>query len=466
MQTIRIRLQYRAFKTEKPFSNNQNLKGMSFKGTSLPIGRFVANWGKRARSYNSAQAIINASRLNQAITVEDLQKEIGKKRQFKLSYYPIVCDVEANNNDTVCDSGERLTPKSIIYQLEQTTKSKVWELAQEDVRVADDGGLTFSEHAKTQIASTMPAMRKLLASQMLTLIIANVGVLPDGNTSRRLSFSNSTNGAINPIGLFEMQRIFADAGFDMPYAMGGAEIDTWKKGVAIGGVNAQGQRIDQLSTDMLYYDDLVNQVIGDGGQHVIAWDPSVLKFIPWSKNQGKFATDLKSVDDLDKLFKQSLGGKIKGSFLDPVLGILWDFEAKYDDCDEVWKWQLSLIWDIFFMPDQVCGIQGMNGIMHFTTCPLKIATCPDGDDLPSPASSRTYSWTPGSIFPRYIANMELGGFASLPNVNVTSIDDLVAAMNDNSNGIVFSKSGSNIVYTGYTAITGSINDGNITITFS
>lgn len=455
---------------------------MSFQNSSLPIAKFFTKWGKTARSYEPARAVIDAARYNNTITVTDLQSDVGKKRMFKISYYPMQCDVVGDNNDSVCSgSRTRQKPKQVEYKLKQVLKSKVFELAQQDIRLTDDGGMTFSDHAKAQIASQLPAMRKALSQQVLQMLIANTGLQPDGNTSRRLSFANTTNGVVTPIGKFELERVFQDTGFNNPFILGGAEVDVWKKATAIGTGNAGGQNIGQLTNDNMYYDALVNDAYGDGNEHILAFDPTVFKFIAWSRYQGMFATDLKGVESMDQLFKRSGGDKseIRGTMIDPIYQLMWDIRIMWQPCegnsededgDEqegVWAYQYFLNWDMFFMPDQTCNIQGVNGIFEFTTCPVVTAPCPTGDPLPSPVQAKTFTWdaTAATAAPFYLAKLNIAGFQSSPNVNITSVADLAAALTANSNGIVFGYTGNNITYTGYTAIGGLIND-TTTITFA
>jgi hypothetical protein len=185
-----------------------------------------------------------------------------------------------------------------------------------------------------------------------------------------------------------------------------------------------------------------------------------------------FATQLQSPSDVDRLFYDGNQSYIKGVFRDPINGILWDFNAKFDICggadgNGAWTFQLKFRWDIFFLPEVACNAaQCVNGIFHFRTCVPVILSCPTGQALPSPVSSKTFSATPSITYPMYVSNMTIGSTASSPNVNITNIADLVAMMNDNGSGFVFTVSGSNVHYTGYSPITVTLNGGNVTFTFA
>lgn len=436
---------------------------MSFKNANSPKAAFIGVYGNTERNYPVITAVTNASRQNNFLSVEDGDfGRDGKFRKFKVTYYPLNCDPVGSCSTTVCDAGVVEEPKQEFYAPKGCIASKVQRLNVDDLRWVDDGGLTFSDHAKAQINAAMPGMRKELATQMAAKLATNAGLLPDGTASRRVTFANGTNGMVNPQGQWEIERAFADAGYNAPYVVGGAaDIYTWQRATAIGAAN-NGINTAALGLNNLFYDPLVNDAFGTTGPHIIAFDPAVLKFVSWSENAGIFATDWQSVEDLDKLFWQSKLGSIHGTFLDPVTRLLWDFDAKFVDCagpnnKGYFQWQLRLNWDILFMP-QDCGPFGTNGIFHFTACAPVLAPCPTGDAYPTPPTPETYEYTPGAIFPYYIGELNIAGQVTEPGVNVANITELAAIMNANSN-MTFTVSGSDITYSGLSAISGSMNGG-------
>lgn len=438
---------------------------MSFKNANLPRQRWVGVLGNTQRNYDTITALINASRQNGTISIEAADfGEDGKPRILKVNYYALDCDPVGDCADTVCDAGTNQEPKQIYFEPKRCIASKVKRLDVDDLKWVDDGGLNFSDHARAQIMSMFPAVRKELARQIDALLVANIGLLPDGTTDRRVAFANSTNGVVNPTGKFEIERLFVDGNYQMPYILGGAqEIYLWQRSLAAS--NGQGGFDPaRIGMDNVYYDGTVNEVFGDGKQHIIAFDPSVLKFVTWSQNRGIFATDLNNVGDIDQLFERSLGGSIHGAFVDPVTGLVWDFDAKYFDCGGknnrgYFQWQLRLYWDIIFLPEANCNLQGVNGIFHFTACDPVLPPCPTGDPIPAAPVASVFEWTPGAgTVPRFIHALTIAGVATEPNVNAATLADLVAIMNANS-PMVFTLEGSTIKYTGFSAITGTINGG-------
>jgi hypothetical protein len=442
---------------------------MSFKNANQAVQRFVLNWGNTARTYEIIRALMDARRFNTTINEEaDLGKS-GKLRKFIMTYMPILCNTEGSCTSNICDPGEVVEPMQRDFIPKQCSASKVYQIDAADLRLVD-GNYTFSDHAIGIINSAFPDLRRTLALDMATLLIANAGLQPDGNPTRRMSFVNNTNGVINPTGQWEVERTFQDSGLGSPIIIGSGEVFTWQKAQDAAGLNAQGLNLTRLGATNSYYDALISQAVGDGADHIFAFDPTVLKFVTWSKNAGMFATDVASLSNLEAMYNNGHPTLLKGVLLDPATGISWDLNIHFDPCGDgsegVWKFQLKLVWDIFFMPDIACNIQGLNGIFHYTTCPPVLAPCPTGDAIPDPAAAQTFSWNPAFAYPLYVHSAKVGGVESTPNVNVTSDADTVALLNDIGGGIHFTLVGANIQYTGYSAISGNLNDGNVVITFA
>lgn len=438
---------------------------MSFQNANQQIQRNLYNRVKSDTRYRVIDAMMAARNQNNSITESDLQFIAGKKRQLKMNYYPVVCDGEGACTDNVCDTGTVLAPKQQIFEVSQCTSSKVFELHVDDIRLTDDD-LTFSQHALAQIASMIGGVRKGLASDIAAILVANVGCLPNGASTKQLALTDPTTGAIRPLGLWQIEQTFEDAGMASPFIVGGTDVFTWSKATGIGGLNNQGQETGRFNNAQMFYDTLVDNAFGDPTKgHILAFDPQMLKFVTFSRNAGMFATNWKGLEDMDKQFKQSTNGKIKGTFLDPVTGLMWDLDIKFEDCDEEkWKLQLRLEWDIFFLPDYICNIDCVNGLYHFTTCFPVTEEC-DNVTPPAPASPTLYEWTPDIDFPLYIGELVFAGQTSNPNATVTTLAELAALMTAQVDGYTFAVAGSDITYSGYSEKGGTIN-GTIDIDFA
>lgn len=441
---------------------------MSFRNSMQAVQRTILNYTKNGRPYEILAAILAARQFNTIIKETDLESEAGKKRQLKINYYPPVCEDNGTCNANICDTGTVLEPKQMFFEIGQCTASAVYQLNKDDIRFVD-GNYLFSDHAKAQIASVLPTVRKKMATQMAALLVANAGVIPiTGNTTKLLPWMDNSTGTVNPTGLWEVERVYRDGGFDDPFIIGGTSVFNWRKAVDIGGLNQNGLNVAQMGRTNAYYDSIINETYADPThEHVIAFDPQMLKFVSFNRNAGIFATDLDRIEDIDAIYQRGGTDYIEGVMADPLTGLLWDLNVNYDKCNKRWTFQWQLEWDIFFMPPMVCNIQGVNGVTHFLTCAPVETECPVGS-LPEPADEATFTYTPGSqgvTFPLYIGKLELAGQTSYPNATVANIAALNTLFNANVNGITFVVDGATIEYEGYAAIAGQLND-TTNITFS
>lgn len=455
---------------------------MSFQNAGRAIQRFIADINYRTPAQEMIDAVLEARRFNTTIREEmtDFLYGPGKLRQLKISYYPIQCDVIDDTRATnVCATGTKAIPVQNFFTIEDFTKSKAQALAMSDIRLVD-GNWNVSEHAMMQINATLGALRKGLSIQMTEDIVAHKGVHLDGSEfGPRVNLAQTTDGLMTPIGYWTILKEQNDGGFSNSFTVGHTQAWNWRQSFRIAtDNNTLGQNFRAAGIERLYYDVNLNYVMGvDPGEaeYILTFDPEALKFVSYNRNVGIFATDFTSPTQLDAAYAQSRADFIKGTFLDPVTGLMWDFYARYNPCpdggdiDGEWVWWLQLEWDIVYPIIQACNIQGVNGIMLYKTCPTVLPDCPTGT-TPSPVITPVeFSWTPGSIYGGgglYVATLNIGGVQSEPGVLVANITELAAVMNANyQNAGIFSVSGSDIVYTGYTALTGDIN-GAITITFA
>lgn len=453
---------------------------MSFQNAGQALQKFLLNRRYAVPPYASIRAMLNAAQMNTSLSIDRRFPIDPRLRAVKVTYYPIVCNaVSPDNQNSTCSDATKQQPVSEFFYITRQIKSLTYELDTADVRYIDPvtGGqtITFADHVNAQILAVMGDLRRELAEQIDSLLFANAGLLNDGNATARISIINGQTGQINPLGLWDIETQFEDLGLTNPIILGGKDVNVWRKAYSIAAVNnTTGMDYTKLSDQNIYYDEVIDRVGGDiaNGGHILAFSPQVVRFVTYSLNAGMFATDLKDVSQLDRLYQQGGTDYMRGTFVDPQDGLLWDLDIDFDPCGGpdkkgAFKWVLSLWWDIWFMSLQACAAQGVNGIYHFRTCPAVQVPCPTGSPVQSPAAATDYSWTPGDIFPLYIAKATIGNVNSEPQVSVSDIDDLVNAMNDayGSPGF-FEVDGADVVYTGYKALSGNLNDGTITITFA
>jgi hypothetical protein len=445
---------------------------MSFVNANLLIQQFVDDYGNTGRNYNVFPFVRRTSQENTKVVLDPntFLRSGGKLRQVRMTYWPILCDTEGSCDTNICDTGTAIEPKQLMFDITECYASKIYAINKDDIRLIDNDRWDFSGTARQIIVSALPDTRRNLAIDMLTKLYDMAGVHPDGNPVKRVSVTSSTNGVVNPIGKRQIYREYDDAGFSEPNIIGGAEVDNWLQMVAIGGLNAQGQLINRAGVDDAWYDNgLSDQILNDevNGGHILTIAPEVFKYVWYLDNAGIFSTDLQRLDDLTTLYRRGMGGGfIEGTLVDPVTGIPFDLYVRYNECTGQWNLQLKHRWDFFVMPDVACNLQGVNGIMHWRTCPQVLNECPTGV-TPSPAvTPETFSWTPTMANIPSVFTSIIAGYGSVQNepVATPNVAALAAYMTANSQ-ITFTVNGSAIEYTGVTPITANFN-GNVNATFA
>lgn len=443
---------------------------MAFKDASRNLQEFVWDFAEDSANIDGLLAVLAAAPRNPYINARDQSFAAGKYRDLNLILLPPNCDDDGEEIGNICEGGRSLPPSLITFRMGQITSSDKYILNKDDIRLVDDD-IVFSEYAMQMIASTHPTVRERLHEDVLTLLLANRGLLalPNGDTVAKLpvGFVDPITGAISPRGMDTIDRVFLDNKFNRarPVIIGGQAVWDWKK--------ARGRASDSLSYaqdfrkletgENLFYDPKVPNIIADPtSDHIIAFTPDVLKFMSFNNNAGIFATDMKAIADMDELFWRSAGGTIHGSMVDRRTGLIWDLDIKYDDCNNLWRFQWYLLWDIYFMPSPVCNPQGVNGIFHFTTCLPAAIECPTPEEL-SPIEAQTFEFdTNGEIaYEYFIQTLQAGtlekDFAGLNQVD--NIAGLAAMLNDflAPLQIQLEVAGTVLSYSGNTAITIVIN---------
>jgi hypothetical protein len=446
---------------------------MSFINANLPIQIGVSNYVRNDKRVPFIDFVVAASDANTTINIQptDYQYAQGKVRNLKAILYAPICDVEGDCATSICESGgDKQEPSIYFFDLEECFATKKIQIYEDDIRYLDTGW-SFSNNALQQIAAMMPAVRQGIAEDMLIKMESLVGIHPDGATSKRVNLVNPVTLGAYAQGLDDIYLDYSDAGLYAPFIIGGRSLKHFTRRIENGGVNALGDRIDLYEHENIWYDEgLSARVLNDtvNGDHIYSVDPRVFKFVTFSRNAGMFRTDRQSLDDLDLMHNSGNQSYIKGVYLDPVTGLLFDLYIKYD-CDN-WTIQLKLIWDMWVLPEYVCTAVGVNGIMKWRTCPQVIVPCPTGSLVPSPAAPQQYSWTPDlpCAYPYSIIQGSLENRNSQLDTQVTNIAGLVGVLNEIWGQPIFALNGGGtaIVYSGVAPITGSLNGGEVTITFA
>lgn len=422
--------------------------------------------------------ILAASAANSSINLSNATflKSQGKKRTVQVNTWDLLCDVEGTCGVGLCTDGEKVEPREFTFDITQCTATKKFKLAIEDFRSLDSDEWDVTTIARLIVEKAMPAARQQLAVDMLTYLLTKVGVHNDGTQyGDKITLVNPMTGAINPSGMLDILREYDDVGFSggvNPYLLGGGkEVFDILRLLPRAGMNEAGVDTGADFIPNLWYDQgALAKLLNDlaNGNHILAIDPRVIKYVSYSENAGIFRTDLDSIDDIYKLFSGRQGHDfILGTFTDPQTGIIWDLYVNFEKCTQDWDFHLEHKWDILPFPVE-CATPGYTGITRWRTCPEVKAPCATGLSPVSPVAATTYSATPVLADVPTISQSVIGGVANsqITPVAISTVDDLVAYMNANYTTPVFVKNGSNIEYSGYAAMTATFNNADYTLTFS
>lgn len=455
---------------------------MSFSNVQRPKLEIIKNWGNRNRTWNVLDYLLRTSNANSLIDLDDQQfladpgAQPGKLRTARIAYVPLDCGDDAACGAGLCSTGTPIAPVVRDFAITQCSATATRSLAQSNIRLTDSGEWDINSYALEMIGAQLPKFREQIARDMLTYVYTKAGVHADGSASKRIPLvTNQTNGTVTPTGMWAVEQEYRDAGFDMPYILGGGtEFYNYRKSIDIGGLDQNGMLINRLPNDNLWYDDGLQRSLFNStsaGEWVLGIDPQMFKLVFYHANVGQFSTDLKGINNINQLFKGSSGPGhdfVLSTMQDPASGLVFDFFANFDKCTLAWHWHLEVHWDMFVMPDINCGPTGFNGITIWRTCPQIEIACPAGSPIASPAAATTYNWNPSFTYPQTFYQATIGGVtATFPDgVTVANDTEFVAFLNDVMGSTVFTLVGSNVRYTGYSAYSVSLNDGAITGTFA
>lgn len=453
---------------------------MSYKNQSHRIQLYANDYGNLGRTHPVIDYFMKVSQANTSVTLSNdtFLAGGGKKRKVQLNYWAVQCNVEGSCNTSLCATGDVVAPMEREFEITQCTATKKFSLRLEDLRSVDYNQWDYDYVARTILQSAMPAARKLLAKDMMTRALSLVGVHADGNATKQIKVLNPQTGAINPMGWAKVVKEYMDSGQDQPYSIGGgSEIFGLTLLQKSAGVNDAGVNTGAVQVPNLWYDEgMIGAIKGglNNGDYVLAIDPRMFKMVSYNDNAGIFRTGLDNISDAGRLFTGAQGHDfILGTFIDPVTGIIWDLYLNFEKCGTnnkpEWSFHLEHKWDMFVMPEITCNVVGYNGLTLWRTCPETEAACPTGGVSPvSPAAVKVWSATPVLASIPTISQSSIGGVNNSQETPypIASVDDLVAYMNANYPQAIFSKSGSNVVYTGAVDLTVTFNNGGYTLNFT
>src|SRR5690606_28112510 len=246
-----------------------------------------------------------------------------------------------------------------------------------------------------------------------------------------------------------------------PYIVGGKDVFVWERGIAMGGLNAQGQRIDAIQFGNAFYDNVLENAFADPSSgHILAYSARSIMFVPFVRNVGQFANKppvtVEGFNRLSQMFRQG-ETYYRGVVIDPLTGLMYDLTIERDACSDSFNMRLSIEWDLFNFPQMLCNVEGVTGVFHFTTClPVEIPCPSPANPNPQPSIMSATVDTDGDL-PASVTGIKVGSttYQVSPAVSVTNATELAALLTSTIPGYSFfgNNTDETIGYMGYSGIT-------------
>ena len=214
---------------------------------------------------------------------------------------------------------------------------------------------SLDERKSFEITQAIEALKKKINLGLATKIASNLDLYFDGTASTLGSGTEKslklfdTTGKPNTMGLFQLKQMYNKKGYgDMsPIIVGGDPLDAWKFAQAQFAGNADKafdvSRINGMST---FTDYVIDDIAGDGDQHLISWIAGHLQMLEAYKYVGAY-------EDV-----RQEGARTTMMDAD---GFMFDFAVSNPFCsDGVVTMVLSKKWDLFKVPAtafSACGAQ-------------------------------------------------------------------------------------------------------------
>lgn len=266
----------------------------------------------------------------------------GKAHKVILKYLKPDSTSEVTDTVTnICDTeGEETTYNYDEVTLDYASQSATKKLTVQQMRTLCETGNEF--RAKI-IQGMMNSVLKHINRTIIAPFDNGAGGLIGGNgatgTSYNLLYRNGLV-QVDPEGWLTMLQNLMDTGMTgTPILVGGGNLKKFADLQGIACCNNYGQDPAALGDVQLYYDNDIQTVLGNassGGTDFFAFMPGAAQFVDKPLNQGQF--------------REIHEHYIYDTITDPVSGLTFDFNAYYDTCDRIWKWNMSLHYGLWQLP--------------------------------------------------------------------------------------------------------------------
>ena len=265
----------------------------------------------------------------------------GKTNKVLVKYLQPDAEADATDEETsLCDeTGVSTTYDWAEVDADQFAASEVKKLSFTEMRALCETG---SEFRVKLINNAINSVNRKINSQLITLFQAGAGGILNGSGALGTQYELLYRDAlvqVNAEGWIDMMQDLNDVGIDgVPLIVGGGNLKKYVDFQGISCCNQVGVDPSQLTEAMPFYDNQIATVLSGASytNTFFAFAPGAAAFV----SRPKYVDQFRMTNDLF----------VFDTIVDPITGLEYDFELKFDDCTQNYKWRLSLKHGLFQLP--------------------------------------------------------------------------------------------------------------------
>ena len=291
----------------------------------------------------------------------------GKNRMVQIDYIQrgTQATVESGTFEEMpslgCDADVVVKPKEQIIEVSNLAKSSGLLFEESEMRKLCEGDdVWVSNVLMSQINAVNVEMNKyLLAQQAL-----NFGKFADGTVKKDVKLFEDTTNSQRGIATAKMRHEYdKTAASGAPIIVAGGNFDLYAKMNQIACCNDLGVDLARWTDYQYYYDRFVDGQVGNNEMIMLA--PGAVQLVTWNAYVGDYAKR-------NDVFEH-------GTMTDPFTGLTYDLKIQYDSCEDKWKIQFGVHFQVVYLPadgfEATDDLSGVNYTFNFGDC-SDIVACP------------------------------------------------------------------------------------------
>lgn len=278
----------------------------------------------------------------------------GKNKKVRITYIQRGTDSEIVTAEPAnCDPQVFASPLETDVEITQYIGTKWFGFNEKDMRKLCEKD---SEYRARVMSARIDALMVKLDKQLITLQSANFGAFnPVIYTGfKDVEMLNADGDGIVYIGEAHIRDDIRNLNTsDKLLAIGAGNLSLYASMADIGCCNQLGQDLSKAGDMNFFYDKYVDSILG--ANHFIGLIPGYVQLLTWNKYVGEYRKETPTFS--------------KGTILDPFTGVTLDMKWEYKSCEEQYAVQLSLNYELWFLPTDAFAagdeMEGVNFTLHY-----------------------------------------------------------------------------------------------------